>query len=216
MSLAVELRPGAWLHLLPQRAAYDPALQCLLVADAHLGKAASFRRLGVPVPEATTADALQRIDASITATGARQVVFLGDLWHGPLTKVAATVAAVAHWRRGHPGLAMTLVRGNHDARAGEAPADLAVEACDAPLRLGPWALVHEPQAVDGAYTLAGHVHPGVVLGGRAADRLRLPCFRFDEKIGLLPAFGDFTGLHVPRRQRGERVFAIVGELVQEV
>ena len=36
---------GARLELLPHGAAYLPDQRCLLVADAHLGKAASFRRL---------------------------------------------------------------------------------------------------------------------------------------------------------------------------
>ena len=40
------------------------------------------------------------------------------------------------------------------------------------------------------------MHPGLVLSGRGADRLRLPCFHFGPQVGLLPAFGPFTGLHV--------------------
>ena len=45
---------GARLRLLAQRAAYLVDERCLLVADAHIGKAVSFRRLGVPVPSGTT------------------------------------------------------------------------------------------------------------------------------------------------------------------
>lgn len=57
------------LQLWPQQAAFEPDLGLLLVADAHLGKAVSFRRLGVPVPEATTDEALTRLDALVAATG---------------------------------------------------------------------------------------------------------------------------------------------------
>ena len=49
---------GAALHLLPQKAAWWPAERTLLVADAHIGKAVSFRRLGVPVPPGTTSETL--------------------------------------------------------------------------------------------------------------------------------------------------------------
>ena len=38
---------GASLVLLAERAAYLPAQRALLVADVHVGKAASFRGLGV-------------------------------------------------------------------------------------------------------------------------------------------------------------------------
>ena len=71
----------ARLQLWPQKAACDPDRGLLLVADAHLGKAVSFRRLGVPVPEATTDEALARLDGLIAATGASGIVFFGDLLH---------------------------------------------------------------------------------------------------------------------------------------
>ena len=51
---------GATLRLLPGRAAFLPAERALLVADAHLGKAHSFRRQGVPVPAGTTAEEIGR------------------------------------------------------------------------------------------------------------------------------------------------------------
>jgi metallophosphoesterase superfamily enzyme len=59
--------------------------------------------------------------------------------------------------------------------------------------------------VPGAYVLAGHLHPGVVLGGRAHDRLRLPCFHFGPRSGVLPAFGEFTGMHVVPAARRPRL-----------
>gem|GEM_PF-4957861 len=43
--------------------------------------------------------------------------------------------------------------------------------------------------------MAGHLHPCVNLGGRAFDSLRLPCFHFKPHVGMLPAFGSFTGMH---------------------
>jgi metallophosphoesterase superfamily enzyme len=101
-----------------------------------------------------------------------------------------------------------LVRGNHDAHAGDPPAALGVQVVDGPLRIGPWALLHQPGEVDSAYALAGHLHPGVVLGGRAHDRLRLPCFHFGPRCGVLPAFGPFTGLHVLARGEQDRVYAV--------
>ncbi|GCL62332.1 ligase-associated DNA damage response endonuclease PdeM [Pseudaquabacterium pictum] len=205
---------GGRLQLWPQKAAFDPDLGLLLVADAHLGKAVSFRRLGVPVPEATTAAALDRLDALLVATGARGIVFLGDLLHSARAHAAGTMATVAAWRARHPALELTLVRGNHDAHAGDPPPALGVQVVDGPLRLGPWALQHEPAAVPGAYALAGHVHPGVVLTGRGGDRLRLPCFHFGPAHGVLPAFGPFTGLHILPADAGVRQYAVAGEVVQ--
>jgi DNA ligase-associated metallophosphoesterase len=202
---------GVPLRLLAQRAAYLPETGLLLVADLHLGKAQSFRRLGVPVPSGTTAAALARLDQCIAQTGARGIVFLGDLIHAARSSSPATWAAVAEWRARHAGLALTLVRGNHDRHAGDPPPEWRIEAVEEPWRpwLGsPLALCHHPEPVACAYVLAGHVHPAVWLGGRAHDSLRLPCFHFGPAVGLLPAFGGFTGSHAVDRMPGDRVFVV--------
>lgn len=204
---------GARLQLWPQKAAFDPDQRLLLVADAHLGKAVSFRRLGVPVPGGTTAEALARLDALIDATAPREIVFLGDLLHSARAQGSAALAAVAAWRARHADLALTLVRGNHDRHAGDPPPALGVQVVDGPLRRGPWALAHEPATVPGCTVLAGHVHPGVVLAGRGRDRLRLPCFHFSPGLGVLPAFGPFTGLHVLPRAPGDQVYAVADDQV---
>jgi len=201
------------LQLWPQKAAFEPELGLLLVADAHIGKAVSFRRLGVPVPEATTAEALARLDGLITATAARGIVFLGDLLHSARAHAAGTMAAVAAWRKHHAKLELTLVRGNHDLHAGDPPAALGVTVVDGPLRLGPWALVHQPEVVADAYALAGHVHPCAVLGGRGGDRLRLPSFHFGPQGGVLPAFGPFTGMHALPAGAGVKRYAVAGDTV---
>jgi DNA ligase-associated metallophosphoesterase len=189
---------GVRLHLLPQRAAFVPAVGTLLVADAHIGKAVSFRRLGVPVPQGTTTETLDRLSECVGATSATRVIFLGDFLHSVRARAPDTLAALARWRAQHARLELTLVRGNHDGHAGDPPAALGVHCVDEPLPLHGLALCHHPQSVPGSYVLAGHLHPGAVLGGRANDRLRLPCFHFGPYGGVLPAFGAFTGLHVVR------------------
>ncbi|MDQ2928306.1 MAG: DEAD/DEAH box helicase, partial [Pseudomonadota bacterium] len=75
------------------------------------------------------------------------------------------------------------------------------------------ALCHHPRRVAGAYAVAGHLHPCISLGGRAGDHLRLPCFWFGDDVGVLPAFGAFTGMHPIRARAGERVFAVADEVV---
>lgn len=205
---------GARLRLLAQRAAFLPEHATLLIADAHIGKAVSFRRLGVPVPSGTTGQALQTLTALLEATAARRIVFLGDLLHAARSRTAATTEAVAAWRERHAAVELTLVRGNHDRHAGDPPAAWRVASVEEGLRLGPFALLHQPQAVPGAYALAGHVHPAAVLGGRAHDRLRLPCFHLGPAVGVLPAFGGFTGMHVLPRGPADRVFVIAGDEVR--
>ena len=46
--------------------------------------------------------------------------------------------------------------------------------------------------------------------------MRLPCFVMGERVSVLPAFGDFTGMHPIDPQAGDRVWAIGGDAVREV
>src|SRR4051812_49525803 len=90
------LHPGGALHL--------PGHGALLVADAHFGKAVSYRKLGVPVPEATTEGTLRALDAAVQDTEAAEVVFLGDFLHSARSHAPATLAALQAWRERHAGL----------------------------------------------------------------------------------------------------------------
>lgn len=206
---------GAALQLLSGKAAWWAAERTLLVADAHIGKAVSFRRLGVPVPEATTHGNLEALDALLAAHAARRIVFLGDLLHSRLARDAGTLAAFARWREQRSELELVLVRGNHDDRAGDPPGDWGVACVDEPYFLPAatqLALCHHPVPRAGAYVLAGHHHPCVHIG-RGLDRLRLACFHFGAEVGVLPAFGAFTGMHPIDRTDGDRVFVVADNAV---
>jgi uncharacterized protein len=207
---------GEELVLLPERAVYRPATGELLVADAHWGKASTFRAAAIAVPGGTTREGLLRLDAAIARTGARRVVFLGDLFHAREGKSAATLGELRRWRFSHPELEMTLVRGNHDRHAGDPPDDLGIGCADPPVYSGPFSYRHHPRAEPGWYVLAGHVHPAVSLYGAGRQRERLPCFLFGAEFGILPAFGAFTGAGHVLPDPGAKVFVIAGEEVVEV
>jgi DNA ligase-associated metallophosphoesterase len=209
---------GAQLHLLAGKAAWWPAERTLLVADAHIGKAASFRRLGVPVPQGTTSETLAALDALLARHDAARIVFLGDLLHSTHAHARDTLAAVAQWRAQHEELELVLVRGNHDDRAGDPPPALGVHCVDEPYALPSaprLALAHHPTARADAYVLAGHAHPCTTIG-RGFERARVPCFHFGASVGVLPAFGAFTGMHPISPTCGDRVFVVTGERVVEI
>jgi uncharacterized protein len=200
------------VSLLPSGAAYLEHHSALLVADAHFGKASSFRRLGVPVPEHTTQETLDRLSSDIALTAAQQLIFLGDFLHSRHAHAAVTQEALLAWRRQQQNLNMLLIRGNHDDKAGDPPASLGMAVQDEPYVLGKFALCHHPQPLTGHYTLAGHWHPCITLQGKARERLRLPCFWLGQEtqhaVGILPAYGAFTGMHPIERRQADRVFAI--------
>ena len=204
---------GETLWLLPQRAGFWPARGMLLVADAHIGKASAFRSAGVAIPAGTTHSDLDRLSGLIEHLGARRVAFLGDLLHSQQGRTRRTFEAFRTWRAGHAGIEMVLVRGNHDRRAGDPPAEWRIVCMDQPVVIGAFALCHDPQPVDGCYALAGHVHPAVRMTGKGRDRTRLPCFLLRPDHAILPAFGGFTGMFTLAPKSDDRVFVVAGDAV---
>ena len=204
---------GERLQLLPERALWWPAACVLFVADLHLGKAATYRALGQPVPGGTTQENLSRLDALVARHAPAHLVFLGDFMHAAEARTPAVMQALSAWRERHAGLAMTLVRGNHDSRAGDPPASLRIEVVEEPHLLGPFACCHHPQGHATHFVLAGHVHPVRRLHGRGRDSLRMPCFVSEARQAILPAFGEFTGGWRVEAAPGRRFYVVGGTVV---
>lgn len=198
------------VELFADRALFWTRTRSLFVADVHLGKAAAFRAGGVPVPRGSTANDLARLTALVQASGAARLVVLGDFLHAKEGVVPALDAAFRAWRDAHPGLAVTLVRGNHDAKSGDPPPGWGVEVVGEPYALPPFLACHVPASPRTGYALCGHVHPGVRLSGRGDESVRLPCFVLGRRRAILPAFGRMTGLAIVAPAPDEAVVAIAG------
>jgi DNA ligase-associated metallophosphoesterase len=204
---------GERLVLLPERALWLPSLETMVVADVHWGKAAAFRAAHVPVPMGTTSSDLARLSSALSATQARHLVVLGDLLHARSGRHEETFRIIAAWRDQHADVSMTLVRGNHDAHAGDPPSALRIACVDAPYRLGPFIGVHEPEPWPDGYVLSGHLHPCVTVRGRGKQSARLPAFVFGTSVGVLPAFSSFTGGGMYERDPGDVVYVVAGDEV---
>lgn len=207
---------GEALTLLAERALFWIARTTLFIADPHFGKAATFRALGVPVPRGTTTGTLARLDAVIGRVSPKRIVYLGDFLHAAEGRDAETLRVLNAWRRDHAAIEMTLVRGNHDARAGDPPRELEIECVTGPHVESPFVLDHHPRASASGYVLCGHIHPAVTLIGPGRQHSRLPCFWFGRQVGVLPAFGEFTGVAEAEVKPGDRVFVVADDSVIQV
>jgi DNA ligase-associated metallophosphoesterase len=181
---------GHALHLLAERAVWDPLRGLLLLADLHLGKAEVFQSFGVPLPSDGDMSTLNPLLALVHRLGPQEVVVLGDLIHSRL----GLTSDLRQKLKALPELMecpLRLIAGNHERGSW-------LEGLpQAPSRaVGPWWLSHAPEPREGFLNLCGHRHPVAVVG-TAVDRLRLPCFAFDaqQNMLVLPAFGRLTGGH---------------------
>jgi len=211
LTAEVELA-GERLVLSPYRALFWPRMRWLLLSDAHLGKAAHFRKAGLPLPDVHDDLLLDRLGWLIQEYGADRVVVLGDLFHSAYN---SSWDLFQLWLERVP-CEVHLVLGNHDVLADRRYLEAGLKLHDEVLLEGPFALTHEPRTIPGHYTLAGHLHPGLHLEGLGRQHLRLPCFWFGAERAVLPAFGTATGLHVVEPAVHDRCFAVTERSVIDV
>jgi DNA ligase-associated metallophosphoesterase len=206
---------GICLKLLPQRAVWWEDRAVLFVSDLHFGKEATFRAAGIPVPD-QTAEILTRLSFLLKWTRVTDLVVLGDLLHARRGRCETTFEHIRRWRHEHVDTRMHLVRGNHDASAGDPPADWAFQCHNEPHTSDTWhplLLCHVPTSTPGLVGLAGHLHPVVRLSGRACDSVRLPCFHLRNDVLTLPAFSPFVDGAAIRPTEGDAIYGICDDQV---
>jgi uncharacterized protein len=159
----------------------------VIVADLHFEKASSFARRGQPLPPYDTAATLYRLGELFARVAPRRVICLGDSFHDPVAAAAMPTVYTSRLKDLMTGRDWIWVTGNHDR---EIPAALG-GMVRADLELGAIVFRHEATAHDGP-EISGHFHPKATVEthGRSVTR---PCFIYDHRRVILPAFGAFTG-----------------------
>ena len=171
------------LLALASGALYWPAQDLLCVSDLHLGKSERLaRRGGVLLPPYETRETLTRLDAALGATGAWQVICLGDSFDDGAAEGGLAEDDRLQLSALMAGRSWTWIAGNHD------PAPLALGGTHrAEVRAGTLTFRHT--AVPGETgEVSGHFHPKATVAGRSR-----PCFLIDAARVILPAFGCYTG-----------------------
>ena len=206
---------GLSLILLKEKAVWIPNLQILLLADLHFGKAAHFRKSGIPIPEPIHDIDLFVVKNLLDQYQPKQIYFLGDLFHSEWN---------SQWDYfndfliGFPDSEFHLIKGNHDVLSPFAYQQSVLKIHNEPLELSNILLSHEPMEVIGKRQLniCGHIHPGIRLVGKARQSVRIPCFHLSKSQLVLPAFGNFTGLALVKPQEGDQIWGITPEKIIRV
>jgi len=203
---------GENLLLHPFKSLYWERHKMLLFADLHLGKAAHFRKSGIPIPEAIHQPDLDRLKFLALVYQPSRIVFLGDLFHSSMNKSWTTFKEF--WIN---NIKQTpeLVLGNHDILEHSLYDFMDVHIDK--LILDPFVLSHKPigsEKLNGGYNICGHIHPSVRISGSAKQSLHVECFYFGENHGILPAFGNFTGTsRMPKRTKSDNIFAVTNQKI---
>lgn len=200
------------LHLLKEKAVWSPDLNSIFLADLHFGKAAHFRKSGIPIPEPIHDVDLLKIEHLISNYKPAHFYFLGDLFHSDWNDQWESLNS---FLRKFKETVFHLVKGNHDILDLRSYSSSNFEIHPQPIQLGTLFLSHEPQnrIPSGMINLCGHIHPGVRLVGKGRQSFRLPCFYLHDNQLILPAFGNFTGLALIQALPGDRIFGVTKEKV---
>ena len=201
---------GQELELLPQKAVFWINAQTLIVSDLHLGKAGHFRKSGIPAPSSINQKNIERLDDLMQRYTPGRLLMLGDLFHSDANREWLEFEQFTDkWSF----VEMLLIRGNHDSLHPSFYNAAGITGVDALEESGFLFLHDETQENfekngDETIILSGHIHPGIVLRGKGRQSLRLPCFAASRSRILLPAFGEFTGLHMIKPKPGEQIYAV--------
>ena len=217
MNTKVEISwQGRSFSLLADRAIHWPSQKTLFIADPHFGKAATFRKSGIPVPERTTQDDCDRLTQLVEETSSRTIIFLGDFFHARIGKTEEVRKILTDWRKNLSSLQVHLVRGNHDLSSGDPWPELQIQCHPDPVNIFGIECRHLPVPRSQKPYLAGHIHPGFTLKGRGKDQIRSACFHLNQSQIILPAFGSFTGLKNIQPLPGEHIFLTNGKEIFEI
>ena len=181
---------GENLWLSSRRCLWWPDKQTLVVADLHIGKGIDFSRRGALLPPYDVQDTLSRLKQLINKFLAKRVICLGDNFHrsqsfGSLKEweqkaINDLVLSVQEW---------IWIIGNHDP-------DLPVELRGTKIenmKDGYLGFYHQPTFEnEEELQIVGHFHPKYVTKIHR-QRIRKPCFAWNQKTLIMPSFGSYTG-----------------------
>jgi uncharacterized protein len=198
--------------LTPQRVAFWPARQTLLVSDMHIGKTGHFRKEGIAVPQQIYNEDLMRFFNCLQQFKPSHVIITGDLFH---SKANLETNWFAKWRADFANTKITLVLGNHDKMHNQWYIHNNIEHTEE-LKIEGIKFIHNNEANNEAIpTISGHVHPAVVFKTGPKQTTTLPCFYFSGNNFLLPAFSRFSGSFKVSVKKTDHIFGVINnELIK--
>ena len=184
------------LTLTNQRALYWKAEKTLVVSDLHIGKAAHFRKAGIPIPSAILDTDLRRLQSLIAHFSVQTVLVVGDLFHAENN---TDLDQFQTFINDNSTVHFELIKGNHDRLKDSFYEAMGIVIFKTHKDVRNIRFVHDEQHCGThIYCISGHTHPGVTIKGRGKVFIKLPCYEVSEQRLILPAFSEFTGLNTKR------------------
>lgn len=201
--------------LLNEKALFRSADATLIIADLHLGKAQHFRKHGLYLPQKSAEKDYERMGFLIQSLHPKRIILLGDLFHSSFNQ---EWNLFCNFVNSFKKTEFILVLGNHDILEEKYYTTICSRIIKDTLEEGDVIFSHHPlkKVPKGKYSIAGHIHPGVVLYGKGKQHVKLPCFYYSGNQLIIPAFGSLTGLQVIVPEKESKVYVVTSNIVMEV
>ncbi len=183
----------------------------LIVSDLHIGKAAHFRKNGIPISQKVTENDIAKLKSLIEKYSPTKLILLGDVYHSDSNK---------EWKLLDDLLCkisaeIIFVIGNHDKYFEPQDIKFKAQFCDI-FNCNDFTFSHKNIDIESQFVICGHIHPAYFFRTKGRQSLRLPCFWLQTNNLILPAFSDFTGSYNIKPQKNDRIFALSGNTVSEI
>ena len=196
-----------------QRAMFWEESSALIFSDLHLGKTAHFRKNGIALPDNLIQNDLQRLSDLIHHFKPGKLIIVGDFLHAGKN---SELDIFHTWKLQFLNLKMILVKGNHDRIKAQFYEENCIEIVEDLMEIEPFTFIHEPNNHSEKFSISGHIHPGIILCGKAKQAIKLPCFAISENQIILPAFSKFTGLYTKSLHQNFKFIAFTKGTIFEV
>jgi metallophosphoesterase superfamily enzyme len=116
-------------------------------------------------------------------------------------------------------MSLILVQGNHDILEKSWFQKNNIDLINGNYSLDDFHFVHDPSEIpieSSAFYFSGHLHPSISISGMGKQSLHFPCYYFTDKSAILPAFSKFSGTAKVKKNKTNRIFAIVENSLIEI
>ena len=186
----------------------------LILSDLHIGKSATFRKSGIPISKQVLEQDLFRLETLINHYKVTVLIVVGDLFHAEFNQ---DIQFFIDWFFEKENLKIELILGNHDKLSEKIYEKLCLTVYKEKITQNNIRFVHDNVKIkETEFIISGHTHPGVLLKGKAKQRIKLPCFQVTENQLILPAFSNFTGFNTQLKPKNCISYAFTDEMIFEI
>ncbi len=180
---SVEVEPG--IRVTNDRCILFEKEKVLVIGDLHLGYEKALEDEGMYLPRMNTESIRESLNRLIEKYEPKEIVLLGDIKHDfRRAKFEGKEEVRAIVRLIMDAAKIVIVKGNHDNYVQNIVADMGITVVDH-VDIGGYRLEHGHVDSGVRPVIIGHEHPSVKIVGALSGGLKMQCFMYARKEGVL-------------------------------